>query len=722
MAEDCCCQACNLKAGKSGEKENIKEEVLEGHTISVFYIAGLDCADCAAKLEKKIDGIEGVFQAALNFGAAKLTVQHAITENVIVKAIEEAGYKVQIKENSVSSNARETDWKLISTVFSGVLFGGAMLLDYFLGYSVAFVYILAIAAGGWHTFRSAYYSVKSLSFDMNFLMSIAVLGAGVLGEWSEAAAVVFLFSFGNLLEAHTLGKTRKSLEALVKLSPRQALVRREGEEIRLKVEEICLGDLVIVKPGEMIAMDGVVANGHSSVNQAAVTGESVPVEKQSGDEVYAGTMNQEGSMEIQVTKLAADSTIARIIQLVEEAQAQKAPAEQLVNRFAKYYTPVVLVLAAGVMLIPWLFFGQPFREWFYMALVLLVISCPCALVLSTPVSIVSAIGSASRQGILIKGGAYLEEMGSITTMAFDKTGTLTQGNMAVTDIVPQSGMEKADLLLLAASLENLSEHPVAKAIGKEASGLELKRPEEFKALPGLGVRGKFEDKMFFAGNRRLFTELGYEMKESLAMLSDLENQGKTVMLIGSEKVICGFIALADTLRDSSALAVNRLRQAGIQNIVMLSGDHLAAAETIGQKLGLDKTYGELMPADKVAVIKELKTSHGKTAMVGDGINDAPALAMADIGIAMGAAGSDAALEAADIALMVNDLTKLSYVVALSRKTLRIIKQNIGFSVCIKALFLILTFMGLANLWLAVFADTGAAVLVTLNGMRLAGKI
>lgn len=719
MAEECCCHGCCT--GKTEEENTTNNRFSKNpeDTISVFHITGLDCADCAAKLEHKIASLDGVTKAVLNFGAAKLTVQHQLTEQSIIKAVAESGY--QASGENAGSQPVKPDRRLVSVLLSGGLILAGMAAAYFAGMNAVGFYVLAIIIGGWQTAKSAYYSVKSLTFDMNFLMSIAVIGAGAIGEWHEGAVVVFLFSLGNLLQSYTLDKTRRSIQALVELTPRQALVRREEEEMLLYVDDVCVGDIMIVKPGERIALDGIVAKGLSSVNQAAVTGESLPVEKVEGDVVYAGTLNENGSLEISVTKLAAESTIALIREMVEEAQAQKAPAQQLVDKFARYYTPAVLLLAVGIALIPWLLLGQPFSEWFYMALVLLVISCPCALVLSTPVSIVSAIGSASRQGVLIKGGAYLEQIGAVKVAAFDKTGTLTQGTMTVTNILPKDGITEPELLSAAAALESLSEHPLAKAVVRQAEGLALKTVDSFTALPGRGVQGDIEGQTFLAGNRRLFTEADYDLSECEELLAELEGQGKTVMLLGSRLKIYGLIAAADTLRENSLAALKELRQTGIEKIVMLTGDNRKAAEAIGQKLELDTAYSELLPADKVAVVKDLAKAHGGIVMVGDGINDAPALASADIGVAMGAAGSDAALEAADIALMVNDLGKLGYVVKLSRKTLGVIKQNIVFSVLVKAVFILLTLAGVSNLWLAVFADTGAAVLVTLNGMRLAAR-
>ncbi|MBP2660497.1 MAG: heavy metal translocating P-type ATPase, partial [Firmicutes bacterium] len=610
-----------------------------------------------------------------------------------------------------------------STIFSGIILAVSMILDW-LGIGDTIIvplYVLAAIVGGYNTAKSGFYSLRSLTFDMNFLMTVAVIGAFAIGEWGEGATVAFLFSFGNTLQTYTMDKTRQSIRALMELAPAEALVLRNSLEQKLPVEEIVIGDIIIVKPGERIAMDGIVKNGASAVNQATITGESLPVEKIIGDGVYAGTVNEHGALEIEVTKISADSTLAKIMHLVEEAQSQKAPSQQFVDQFAKYYTPAVLVIAAGIMVVPWLLFSQPFAPWFYKGLVLLVISCPCALVISTPVSIVSAIGNSSRNGVLIKGGAYLEQMGSIQAIAFDKTGTLTHGHPRVTDIISVNSNEQ-DVLTTAASIEKWSEHPLAVAIVEKSSGLALKPITNFKALVGRGAQADMDNQTVFIGNPRLFEELGLNLSQYEKQITDLQQQGKTLMLVGTQNTLYGMIAVADTLRENSKDALVKLREAGIKHIAMLTGDNRQVAGSIAKELNIDTLYSELLPQDKVATINELLSNYKNVAMVGDGVNDAPAMAASTIGVAMGVAGSDTALETADIALMSDDLGKLAYVIKLSNKTLSIIKQNISFSIIVKIIFVILTFTGMANLWLAVFADTGSSILVTLNGMRLMRKI
>lgn len=696
---------------------------------AVFRLSGLDCADCAANLEKRIAALTGVQTVKVNFGASKMMVEHTITDKEIIEVVQQAGYQAVNDKEAGAAALKQSAWwqkpRTLATFAAGLFLTAAMALDWVgMGEQVLIpLYILAILTGGYHVAKSGLYGLKSRTLDTNFLMVIAVVGAAAIGQWSEGATVVFLFSLGNALQSYTMDKTRNSIRALMELAPPEALVRRNGEEMRLPVEEIVVGDTMIVKPGERIAMDGNVESGTSTVNQAAITGESMPVEKQAGDSVYAGTVNEQGALEIVVTKLAEDSTLAKIMHMVEEAQAEKAPMQQFVDVFAKYYTPAVIVIAAGLAVIPPLFFSESFDTWFYRALVLLVISCPCALVISTPVSIVSAIGNASRHGVLIKGGAYLEQFGKIRAMAFDKTGTLTVGKPKVTDVVKLGGMlSDQEVVTMAAAVEKWSEHPLAEAIITHAGYDNLPQVTQFKALVGRGAQANLDGRTIYVGNIRLFDELGYSLTAAEPVLSALEQQGKTVILVGSDNEVYGAIAVADTLRDNSVAAVTDIKAAGVKHVAMLTGDNRRVAQAVADKLGLDAVYGELLPEDKATALKQLTGQYGSVAMVGDGVNDAPALATATIGISMGVAGSDTALETADIALMADDLSKLAYVMKLSRKTLAIIKQNITFSLAVKLLFIIGTFAGFVNLWLAVLADTGAALLVTLNGMRLVREI
>jgi Cd2+/Zn2+-exporting ATPase len=720
---DGCGCSCSHEAAE--HDQHLRNETETTYQQAVFMIAGLDCGDCAEKLRKRVAALDGVQRVRINFGAAKLYVTHTVSRAVIVKCIETAGYKVIDAYREHFAQRREW-WrnpKNIVTIISGILLLLAAACSW-LGmpdYLVSAIYAAAILTGCYYVVRAAWASIYSFTPDMNALMSIAVLGAIAIGEWSEGATVVFLFSLGNALQAYTMDKTREAISSLMSLAPSTALVKRGCSEEILDVENIDIGDIIIVKPGERIAMDGIVSKGISAVDQAAITGESIPVEKQEGDAVYAGTINRQGALEVVVTKLVKDSTLVKIMHLVEEAQAQRAPAQQFIDVFARYYTPAVILGAVGMVLIPWLWLQQPFTEWFYRALVLLVIACPCALVISTPVSIVAAIGSASRQGILIKGGVHLETIGAVKSLAFDKTGTLTYGRPEVVAVTALHNFTETELLSIAASLEKRSEHSLAQAICVKAQGLPLYTVEQFHAHPGKGAQGKINSQLYYIGNRRLFQELGLDLIPYEQSQDELARTGKSIVLVGTAHMLYGWITVADTVREASPSAVESLRSKGIGAIVMLTGDNRPVADSVAQQVRIREVYGDLLPEDKVSVVQEMQRKYGSVAMVGDGVNDAPALAAANVGIVMGVAGSDSALETADIALMNDDIGKLAYIVELGRSMMAIIRQNIIFSLFIKLGFIALTIYGLSNLWMAVFADTGAALLVTLNSMRLARK-
>lgn len=716
------------KAGQKAEVEGAEA----GSQTSVFRLDGLDCMDCAVKLEQKLKATTGIQEATVNFGAAKLTVTHNLTTKTIVKLVAEAGYQASPDTNKTMAfkprkeGFLKTNQRLITSVASGLV----LLIAWISStqpvvpkMAVILLYVLTMLSGGFWTFRRGFSSMKAGIFDMNVLMTIAVTGAAIIGEWFEGASVAFLYSVSNLLESYTMEKTRQSIRSLMEIAPKEALVRRDETEMNLPVEEIQIGDVVIVKPGEKIAVDGMVIEGVSTVNQAPITGESLPVEKMLNDAVYAGTINQYGTLEIRVTKLAADSTLAKIIHLVEEAQAERAPSQAFVDQFARYYTPAVMIGAVGLALIPPLFFGQPWSPWIYRALALIVVACPCALVISTPVAIVAAIGNAAKNGVLIKGGVYLEEAGSLSVIAFDKTGTLTEGSPEVTDIIPLIDMTENKLLEIAAAIETRSEHPLAEAIVRKVKQAKIKLPtaELFEALSGKGAKARIAAETYYIGNLRLFQELGAEMKTLAKNLNELQKHGKTAMILGTSQSIMGIIAVTDAVRAESKKAIAELHKSGIKKVVMLTGDNQDTARTIAAELGVDEFEANLLPQNKVEAIKRLAAKYGKVAMVGDGINDAPALATATVGIAMGAAGTDTALETADIVLMSDDLCKVRYTMALSQKALRIIKQNISFSLILKAILVVIIFPGWLSLWMAVLGDMGASLLVTLNGLRLAGK-
>jgi Cd2+/Zn2+-exporting ATPase len=587
-----------------------------------------------------------------------------------------------------------------------VLFGRTFALS-------TVLYLASVLFGAYHFARKGLYALKTLSLGINFLMSLAILGAIVIEEYVEAASLAFLFSLAELLEEFSVERARRSLRELIKLAPREARVRRNGKELLCPIEEIAVGEVCIVKPGERIALDGQVLSGSSFVNQAPITGESVPVEKRPGDEVFAGTINYDGYLEITVTKRAKDTTLARIIHLVEEAEAQKAPSERFVDRFARYYTPGVVLVALLVATVPAIFFGAAFSEWFSRALALLVIACPCALLISTPVSIISAITSAARHGVLIKGGVYLEELGQIQTIVFDKTGTLTTGQLTVTDIIPTDSISPTEVLRIAAALERKSQHPIAQAIVRayeeRAAGEPLPDAQEFTSLTGQGVQAKLDGTLYRVGRLQLFNADG------LALAS----QAKTVIGVGTPDRLLGLIALADSIRPQAHQTVQRLKDLGIE-VVMVTGDNEAAARAVAQHVGITHYHAGVFPDQKVHEIEHLRSEYGRVAMVGDGVNDAPALAAASVGIAMGAVGSDAALETAHVALMGDDLSKLPYLIELSRRTRRVIQQNIFFSILTKLTLGLGVFPGYVTLVLAVLVgDMGASLAVTGNALRLA---
>ncbi|TEB05255.1 putative cadmium-transporting ATPase [Pelotomaculum schinkii] len=707
-------------AGNSYEAGQANPSHIEN---SSYRLTGLSCADCAAKLHHKLGELPGIISVQLNFGTAALEVRHTCPAGDIVKVVKKSGYGIEAagQVKPVGLKGLFYQQSVILTAISGLLLGTALALS-LLGIEgpvLPSLYTASILTGGYKAARSGLYALKSFSLDINFLVIVAAAGAVAIGEWSEGATVVFLFSLGNMLQDYTMEKSRNSIRALMSLAPKEAMVKRRGFTISAPIDEILPGDILLVRPGERIAMDGNVLSGCSEVDQSPVTGESLPVAKEPGDKVYAGTVNGRGFMEITVTRTSRDNTLARIISLVEEAQAQRAPSQHFVEAFARIYTPLVIAAAALTGSLPSLVFGQPFAPWFERALILLVISCPCALVISTPVSIVAAISSAARKGVLIKGGAYLEEAGSLKVVAFDKTGTLTTGRPEIKEIFTAPGYTREKLVGIAAAIESCSEHPLAQAIMRLAKerGFDIPQCSAFRSHPGQGATAEIGGVTYLAGNHRLFQ--GLEIPPLLAQnLYELEEEGKTPVIIGTDSEVIGILAAAESLRDNAANTVKELRQAGIERIVMLTGDNPGAAASAASSLSVDEVHAGLLPEDKLQVVNSLMTQYGKLAMVGDGINDAPSLAAATVGIAMGPTGTDTALETADIALMAGELARIPYIIRLGRSTINIIRQNIAFSVLVKAIFIALTFAGITNLWMAVFADTGAALLVILNGMRL----
>ncbi|WMT18624.1 heavy metal translocating P-type ATPase [Parageobacillus toebii] len=692
----------------------------------VYRLQGLSCANCAAKFEKNVKSIATVKDAEVNFGAAKLTVIGEASIAELEKAGAFDGITV-IPETERKEQKAEPFWKKKTNVI-------AMISALFLlaGYAAAYtigerhiatilLFTASIIIGGYHLLKTGINNLVRLQFDMNTLMTIAVIGAACIGEWKEGAVVVFLFAVSEALERYSMDTARRSIQRLMDIAPKKAIVLRDGKEYEVDVEDIVVGDTIIVKPGQKIAMDGIVLRGESSVNEAAITGESMPVAKTIGDEVYAGTLNAEGALEVRVTKQVKDTTIAKIIHLVEEAQAQRAPAQQFIDRFARYYTPAIMLIALFVATVPPLWLGGEWLTWIYRGLTVLVVGCPCALVISTPVAIVTAIGQAARQGVLIKGGAYLEEIGKLSAIAFDKTGTLTTGTPEVAGIYPFGGLDEKELLKIAAAIEKQSEHPLASAILRKAEELQISfdslQVSEFRAMTGKGAAACVNGTMYYIGKPSLFSDasIGEDVR---AQITRAQKQGHTVMLLGDETKVLGMIAVSDQLRENAAFVLETLRNLGITQTIMLTGDHETTARAIASSLPLTDIRAELLPEEKLTAIQMLQQQSGRIAMVGDGVNDAPALAAANIGIAMGDIGTDVALETADVVLMGDDLGKLPYAIRLGRKTMRIIQQNIAIAFLLKVLALVLIIPGWLTLWMAIFADMGATLLVLLNSMRL----
>jgi Cd2+/Zn2+-exporting ATPase len=680
--------------------------------------------DCAQKFEQAVRQLPNVTQASLNLVTGKLNVTGSADLNAIRDLGRAEGYTITPVDSIApqSAGTGQSGGELWRAIGSGVALAAGFSLEKLAGPQSLYLtlYVVAILLGGWGNFHKAGRALPRGNFNMSVLMSTAVFGALAIGQYEEGASVAFLYAVSEMLEAWTMDKARRSIQGLMELAPGVARIRRGGEEINVHVKEIVTGDVMIVRPGDQIAMDGIVLSGKSRVNQAAITGESLPVVKSLGDAVFAGTLNGPGALEVTVTKLVQDTTLARIIQMVEDAQAQRAPSQAFVEKFAAVYTPLVLVLAAVIVFFPPLLLGYEWAPWIYRGLALLVVACPCALVVSTPVAIVSAIATAARNGVLIKGGIYLEAAGTLQAIAFDKTGTLTRGEPVVTDIVAVGEWEEAELLSRAADLEARSEHPLAAAIVKaaELQGIQVTPADDFTAIVGRGGQATVEGELLYIGNSLLFSELGIDTLSVAATVDRLRREGKIAVLVGTAEEIKGVIAVADTVRPDSAATLNALKNAGIQHTIMLTGDHPMAARAIAAQVGIDEFRAELLPEDKLAVIKELLAEYDQVAMVGDGINDAPALALSTVGIAMGGAGTDTALETADIVLMADDLGKLPFTIELSRQALQIIRQNIGFSICIKLVAVLAVFPGWLTLWLAILADMGATILVTLNSLRL----
>jgi Cd2+/Zn2+-exporting ATPase len=694
--------------------------VCELHAEAVFRVEGMDCHEEVVILERRLKPLPGMEAIAADVIGQRLHVKYdaaKVTTSTMVDAVGQTGMRMWLEHDEplVSDATVRTRLQLMAASGAATVAGAGF--SFWGQDAVAAVCLLvATTAGGIYPVRRAVTALRTRTVDINVLMVIGVVGALVLGELLEAASVVFLFALAQWLEVRTLERARQAIRALVDLAPRQARVVRNGVEQVLAVEDLRIGDEVLVRPGDKVPVDGIVASGHSDVNEAPLTGESLPVDKAHGDEVLAGTINGRGALDITVTRLGRDTRLARIIHLVEAAQGRRAPVQAFVDRFARIYTPVVIVLALFVAAAPPLVAGADVSTWVYRALVLLVISCPCALVISTPVSIVAALSAAARNGVLIKGGVYLERLADVRLIAFDKTGTLTSGHLWVTEVRAAGGATARDVVRYAAALEARSEHPVARAIVARAAddGVDIVAARRFASAPGMGVEGQVGGAEVVVGNAGLMAARGIAIDHA----SVGSDPAQSVVYVAVDGRLAGSIAVADRQREAARDAIELLRAQGIRRVVMLTGDRLETARAVAAALDIDEHHAGLLPAQKHAVIESIRREHGAVMMVGDGVNDAPALAAADIGVAMGAAGSDAALETADVALMSDELLKLPYALRLARATVRNIKTNVFVSLVLKAAFLVMAITGSATLWMAVLADTGASVIVVANALRL----
>ena len=699
---------------------------IDGHLQTAIRIMQMDCPTEEALIRKKLGDMTQVKSLEFNLMQRVLTVVHTPESlEQILAALRSLGFEPELADGSgklaLAAENKKPLWPLIVAGVAALLSESADWLGYTAWLSAALA-LVAVALCGLGTYKKGWVSIKSGSLNINALMSIAVTGAIVIGHWSEAAMVMVLFTLAELIEARSLDRARNAIAGLMSLAPDTTTVQQaDGSWQEIAAANVAVGSMVRVKPGERIGLDGEIVRGSSTVDQAPITGESLPVEKGVGDAVFAGTINQAGSLEYRVTAAASHSTLARIIHAVEEAQGVKAPTQRFVDRFAQIYTPAVLAIAALIAVVPPLLLGEAWGEWVYKALVLLVIACPCALVISTPVSIVSGLAAAARKGILVKGGVYLEQGRKLKWLALDKTGTLTHGKPVQTDFAVLGNRLPENGQVLASSLAARSDHPVSQAIARAAAeqGITTQTVNEFSALAGRGVQGEIDGVHYVLGNHRLIHERGLCSAELENRLEALEREGKTVVLLADEVQVLALFAVADTVKESSREAIAQLHQLGI-NTVMLSGDNPHTAAAIAAQVGIDRAYGDQLPQDKLAAVEKL-AAEGAVGMVGDGINDAPALARADIGFAMGAMGTDTAIETADVALMDDDLRKIPAFVRLSQATHAVLVQNIVLALAIKAVFLALTIAGLGTMWMAVFADVGASLLVVGNGLRLLRK-
>ena len=701
--------------------------VCEEHTESTFRIEGLCCQHEADLLARRLSALNGVERLTTDVLRQQMRVAFdaAVTSTgAIAEAVAETGMRAWVDQDEPDTRVEKGWWRTGSAALLFAAFAlaagiAAHLLDLPSVWTIGLL-AAAVVAGGITTARRAWLALRAGRLDMYVLMVVAVTGAAIIGEWIEAATVVVLFALAQALERRSLDRARQAIRTLVAAAPSSVRIRRGAEERTVPLEAVRVGDVLLVAPGERIAFDGTVTAGESDVNQAPVTGESVPVPRAPGDRVFAGTINGPGALEISVTAVGEDTTIARIIHLVERAQAQRAPAQAWVDRFAQRYTPMVLALAAIIAVVPPLVFGGSFASWGYRSLVLLVIACPCALVLSTPVAFVSALAAAARRGVLVKGGAYLERLAGIRAVALDKTGTLTHGVLTVAEVQPADGVEESAMLPTAAAIAARSTHPIDRAVAAHARhhGIEGGTATATRALPGQGIEALVDDEPALLGSARLFESRGLLDDRLRHRIEALESRGMQVVLVARGGKTLGLIGLSDEVRVNGREAVAALKAAGIAHVALLTGDHARSARAAGMAGAVDRIESGLLPQDKVDIVAALRAEHGAVAMVGDGVNDAPALAAADVGIAMGVAGTHAAIETADVALMSDDLRTVPYAIGLGRATLSTVRTNVATAIGIKLAFVSLAVAGMATLWMAVAADVGASLLVVANALRL----
>ena len=717
---------------KEASRETVLNPAAKASNQTTLRVAGMDCAEEVDAIERVLKPLPGVHEVRVNLMGGKVVVSHdrSVMPTQIIQAIGGAGLKA-IPDNTdlTETPADAQRSRLISVAVSGVLTGVGLVLHWSkLGPPPLNIgaFAAAIITGSWFILPKAACALRRFALDMNVLMTLAVIGAVAIGEWSEGAAVTFLFAVSELLESFSVARARRAIQSLMELSPETAFLKQGDSFQEVPVEQVKIGDLVAVKSGSRVPLDGEVLAGASAVNQAPITGESMPVEKQIGDAVFAGTINGEGSLEVRVTKLRADTTLAKIIHLVEEAQLQKAPSQRFVDVFAKYYTPTVMLMALVVFLGPPLAVGGAWAVWTYRALVLLVIACPCALVISTPVSIVSGLTAMARRGVLIKGGAFLETIGMLRALAVDKTGTITDGRPCVVKVVSMNDTPEGELVRIAAAIDIHSTHPMAQAVVEYARqrNIEIPRGKNYQGRTGRGAEAELDGHHYFVGNHRFAHELAVCSKSVEEKLSEIEANAQSVVVVGHMPhadcpgEVLGILAVGDAIRSNAAIAIQALHAARVEKVVMLSGDNQRTVDAIAQQVGIDDARGGLLPEDKVERVRELMARYKHVGMIGDGVNDAPAMAVASVGIAMGAAGTDTAIETADIALMRDDLSQVAWAIRIGRRMVRVIQSNIVFAVGVKVIFLALALTGHTSLWLAILADTGATLLVIGNALRL----